>query len=351
MIAPRPRPRPRPRRRTRSAVAVVVVVALAACGGDDGGLTATDADTGDDSREVTLMLNWTPNTHHSGIYVAHERGLYRDAGLDVTIVEPAASGADQAVGTGQAEFGISQAESLLPARAAGVPVVSVATLLPYNDSSLMSLADAGIERPRDLEGMTYGGFGGALETELISTLVACDGGDPNQVDFVEVGDIDYLTGLKQGRFDFVWVFEGWDVLRAREVEGEDVASITFIDHEDCIPDWYTPVIITNESVLADDPELVETFLDATSEGYRVAIDDPGAAAEALLAGAPELDRELVEASADYHAPRYAREGEQWGAQQRATWEGFGAFIHQAGLIDAEVDVDRAFTNDALQGRS
>jgi ABC-type nitrate/sulfonate/bicarbonate transport system substrate-binding protein len=338
-----------PRNRRTIAALLAGVVALGACGGDDGG-TTTGAGADGDLREVTLMLNWTPNTHHSGIYVALDQGLYRDAGLDVTIVEPAATGADQAVGTGRAQFGISQAESLLPARAAGIPVVSVATLLPYNDSSLMSLTAEGIERPRDLEGKTYGGFGGALETELISTLVECDGGDPDLVEFVEVGNIDYLTGLQQDRFDFVWVFEGWDVLRAREVEGEDVSSITFIDHEDCVPDWYTPVVITSEDLLDDDPELVQAFLDATTEGYRIAIDDPAAAAEALLAGAPELDADLVAASAEYHAPRYAADAGAWGVQERSTWERFEAFIRQAGLVEEEVDVDEAFTNDALPGR-
>jgi ABC-type nitrate/sulfonate/bicarbonate transport system substrate-binding protein len=338
-----------PRHRTRTALAALVAttLAIAACGGDDAGGGA--AGDGDERREVTLMLNWTPNNHHAGIYVAQEQGLYRDAGLDVTIVEPASTGADQAVGTGRAEFGISQAESLLPARAAGVPVVSVATLLPTNDSSLMSLADAGIERPRDLEGKTYGGFGGALETELISTLVECDGGDPDEVTFVEVGNVDYLTGLEQGRFDFVWVFEGWDVLRASEVEGADVTSITFLDHEECIPNWYTPVIITNEELLEGDPELVEAFLEATAEGYRVARDDPDAAADALLAGAPELDEQLVRASADYHAERYADPGQVWGVQERTTWERFEGFIRQAGLVEDEVDVRAAFTNEHLPG--
>jgi ABC-type nitrate/sulfonate/bicarbonate transport system substrate-binding protein len=337
-------PRPHHFRRLVATLTVAAVVA-AACGSDDDGNGNGGADGG--LREVTLMLNWTPNTHHGGIYVAQEQGLYREAGLDVTIVEPAAVGADQAVGTGSAEFGISQAESVLPARAAGVPVVSIATLLPDNDSSLMALAATGIERPSDLEGTTYGGFGGALETELISTLVECDGGDPDQVEFVEVGNIDYLTGLEQGRFDFVWVFEGWDALRARELSDVEIGSIRFIDHEDCIPNWYTPLVITNEELLADDPELVEAFLAATTEGYQVAIDDPAAAAEALLAGAPELDADLVRASAEYHSTRYAHAGERWGVQDVAVWERFEAFARQAGLMDDEVDVDATFTNDHL----
>ncbi|MDP2327968.1 MAG: ABC transporter substrate-binding protein, partial [Dehalococcoidia bacterium] len=93
---------------------------------------------------VTLMLNWTPNNHHAGIYIAQANGWYREAGIDLTIVEPAAAGADQVVAAGGADFGISQAESILPARAAGAEVVSIATLLPHNDSSMMALAASGI---------------------------------------------------------------------------------------------------------------------------------------------------------------------------------------------------------------
>lgn len=298
-------------------------------------------------RPVTLMLNWTPNTHHAGIYAALENGWYAEAGLDVEILEPAEAGADQAVGTGQAQFGISQAESLLPARAAGVPVVSIATLLPSNDSSLMTLAGDGISSPRDLEGKVYGGYGGALETELISRLVECDGGDPATVEFVEVGDVDYLGGLEQDRFDAVWVFEGWDVLRAREVEGADVASIPFDEHLDCIPDWYTPILVTSEDLIAEDPELVADFTQATARGYELAVSEPRQAADLLLEAVPELDRELVEASADYHAERF---GSPWGVQREEVWAEFATFVQEAGLTETEVDAGEAFTNQFLEGQ-
>ncbi len=341
---------------------------LVACGGDDeeaptetatseaqatgtataGTATATATPTSSDGlTDVTLMLNWTPNAQHAGIYVALANGWYEEAGINLEVVEPAAAGADQVVGTGGAEFGISQAESLLPARAAGVPVVSIATILPYNDSSFMSLASAGIERPRDLQGKTYGGYGGSLETELLHTLVACDGGDPDAVEMVEVGNIDYLAGMEQGRFDFVWVFEGWDALRARDVEGKDINSIKFVDWLDCIPDWYTPIFITSEDLIADDPELVRAFLAATTRGYEAAIADPAAATDALLAAAPELDPSLVAASTQYHAPKFVGEG-GWGMQDAEVWSAFAEFLVTAGLLDEPIDSDAAFTNEFLQ---
>ncbi len=322
-------------RRLLILAAALAALLLAACGGDE------------ELRPVTLMLNWTPNNHHAGIYAAQANGWYEDEGIELTIIEPAAAGADAVVASGSAHFGISQAESLLPARLGGADVVAIAALLHYNDSSLMALADEGITRPKDFEGKTYGGYGGSLEKELIDTLVACDGGDPSLVEFVEVGNIDYLGGMDQDRFDFVWVFEGWDALRARELEGRALSSVLFFDHTDCIPDWYTPILITSRDLIEDDPDLVRDFLKATTRGYEHAIANPGEAAELLLEAAPELDEALVKASAQYHASRYRAAGRVWGHQEQAVWERFEAFLRDSGLIDAPVDVNLAFTNDYL----
>lgn len=322
--------------------ATAVLVATAVACSSEG--TSTDAQ-GDSPRHVTLMLNWTPNAQHVGIYAAQQLGYYEDAGIDLEIVEPAESGVEAVVASGRADFGLAQAESLLPARAAGVPVVSIATLMAHNDSSLMALADSGISRPRDLEDHTYGGYGGALETELINRLVECDGGDPSRVDFVEVGNVDYLTGMQRGRFDFAWVFNGWDALRAEEVDGVDVDTIAFVDHTDCIPDWYTPLVLTSESMVEDDPELVRDFLAATARGYWVAVDDPDRAASLLLAAVPELDRDLVEASTIYHSSRFVEGGQPWGHQEAQVWSDFGDFLVDSGLLDEPIDTSAAFTDD------
>lgn len=340
------RPNRRPARLVALGLALVVGVSAASCSsgggpGDEGG------DAAGGTREVTLMLNWTPNAQHAGIYAADALGYYEDAGIDLTIVEPADTGVEPVVAQGDAEFGLAQAESLLPARAAGVPVVSIATLLPHNDSSLMALSDAGIARPRDLAGATYGGYGGALETELVRRLVDCDGGDPDEVEFVEVGNVDYLTGMQRDRFDFAWVFNGWDALAAEEVQGVDVVTIPFIDHLDCIPDWYTPLALTSESMIREDPELVGQFLTATARGYQVAVDDPQQAADLLLEAVPELDRDLVEASAAYHASRFVEPGRAWGHQEAEVWDEFGTFLVDAGLLDDAIDTEAAFTNDLL----
>ena len=89
-------------RRLLILAAALAALLLAACGGDE------------ELRPATLMLNWTPNNHHAGIYAAQANGWYEEEGIDLTIIEPAAAGADAVVASGSAQFGISQAESLLP---------------------------------------------------------------------------------------------------------------------------------------------------------------------------------------------------------------------------------------------
>lgn len=325
-------------------MALMTALTLTACGSNEDSPEAAPGN--EPGQPFTVMLNWTPNAHHLGLYVAHERGWYAEAGLDVRIVQPGSDGALFALAAGEADVAVSVAEAILPARAAGLPVVSVAAIVPSNDSSLMALADHGIERPRDLEGRRYGGYGGALEIELISRLVTCDGGDPDAVTTIEIGDVDYLVGMDQGLYDVVWVFSGWDGVRATEVEGRAISEIRFDDYFDCIPDWYTPLLAANEETLTGPGrEALATFLEITRRGYEAAIDDPPAAAADLLAGAPETDEALIRAAADYYAPRFTAPGRPWGYQDEQIWRAFATFALDAGLIDEPIEVGSAFTTD------
>ncbi len=343
----------------RSSTAAIALLSagllLAGCSGAASGAGSAGsgtAGTDSDLQQVTLMLNWTPNAHHAGIYYAEQNGLYADAGIDLEIIEPGADiGADAAVAEGQVEFGISQAESVLPARAAGMDIEAIATLLPVNDSVLMGLEGTGLtEDPASLDGLTYGGYGGALETEIMSELATCGGGDPDSIEFIDIGNVDYLAGLAQDRFDVTWVFGGWDALRAQS-ERDDVVILPLSAHEECIPNWYTPVIVGSGEAMAADPELTRAFLDATSQGYEAVAADPDAGAEALLAGAPELDETLVRDAVAYYAPLFqtdaAGEAGRFGQMEEPVWTRFTEFLVQAGMLDDTAPLEGAWTNDYL----
>jgi ABC-type nitrate/sulfonate/bicarbonate transport system substrate-binding protein len=300
---------------------------------------------------VTLVLDWTPNTNHSGFYLAEENGFYKDNGLDVTIIEPGADGGLAQLAAGNAQFVVSVAESLLPARAAGAKIVSVASIIQHNTSSLIVPKDRGIARPKDLEGKTYGGFGGPLEKALIDKLVACDGGDPTKVKYVEIGNVDYKVGLERNDYDAVWVFDGWDTIRLSEIDGMPLVSMPFFSTvggtAGCIPDWYTPLLATSETMIAHKPDLVRSFVVATAKGFELARTDAPAAAAALLKGAPELDKVLVGKSTVYLATRYADAGAKWGAQDPAVWSAFSKFLSDAKILESPVDTATVFTNDFL----
>ena len=120
----------------------------------------------EDSKElkkVTLMLDWTPNTNHTGIYVAQEKGYFKDRGLDVTIKTPGEVNADQLVAVNKVQFGISAQEQVTQARTEGIPVKSIGAIIQHNTSGFMSLKDKNITSPKDYVNKTYGGWGGPVE--------------------------------------------------------------------------------------------------------------------------------------------------------------------------------------------
>lgn len=345
-------------RRVAALGAALLLAATAAACGDDGGGGSGDGATAPESgqpaggrtEQVTVVLDWTPNTNHSGMYLAQSEGWYEEAGLEVEFIEPDESvGGLQQLAAGNADVAVSNAESILPARAEGVPVVSVAAIIEHNTSSLVAPADRGIASPADLAGKTYGGFGGQLEEALVKEMVSCAGGDPASVRTVEVGNVDYRVGFDQKAFDYVWVFDGWDVIRMRDMGGLPLATLSFADYTECIPDWYTPLLASSEQVIAERPEVLRRFVEVTSRGYRQAMADPAAAAASLEEAAPESDRELLDRSAEYLAGRYADDPSAWGRQDPKVWAGFEEWLRRQGVLSTRVDTTRAFTNEFLGG--
>jgi len=328
-----------------AAIAAGAVLALAACSNTQSAGDASDAPA--DLTPVTVVLDWTPNTNHSGLYLAKANGWFDDTGLDVEIVEPGDTSGLQLLATGHADFAYSVSESLIPARAQGVDAVSVAAIVQHNTSSLIFEKASGITRPRDLAGKVYGSYGSDLENALIGALVACDGGDPAAVRTAPLASDDFRIGLSEHQFDYAWVFDAWDTIRLSDIDGMDVGTLPFIDYTDCIPDWYTPLLATDAGTLASDPQMVRTFLAGLARGYQAAAADPAAAAAALLAAAPELDESLVRASAAYLAPRYADDPAAFGRQSAQTWDGFVGFLEDKGLLEHGFDTAAAWTNDYL----
>lgn len=294
--------------------------------------------------KVTVLLDWTPNTNYSGIYAAIEEGYYSSNELEVEVIQAPGSVA-QMVATGQAEFGISYQEEVTFARLSKMPIVSVAAILQDNTSGFASLKEQAIETPADFEGRSYGGWGSPIEEAKIKALMEIYQADFESVDIITTGEVDSII-VMQGEADFVWIYYGWTGIEA-ELQGLELNFIPLRD-EDPSLNYYTPVIITSETLIEENPELVEKFIKATADGYRLAIDEPETAATHLLTHAPELDDELVLASQRWLADYYQAEADEWGIQNRETWENYSRWLFHYDLIDEIPDIDSAFTNKFLR---
>jgi ABC-type nitrate/sulfonate/bicarbonate transport system substrate-binding protein len=295
---------------------------------------------------VTFMLDWVPNTNHTGLFVAQDKGWFQEEGLLVDIIQPGEVMAEQAVASGAADFGISFQEQLTMLRADGVPLVSIAAIIQNNTSGFAARGELGVDSPADLEGLRYGSWGSPFERPTLEYLLACDGGNADTIEYVDIGFTDPLALLSQGEIDFAWIFWGWQGIAAQQ-QGLDLDVIMMSDWFDCIPNYYTPVIITSQAMIDEHPETVRALMAAVSRGYQFAIENPEEAVEILIAAVPEADPELVRESQKWLSERYAEGAPQWGYQQLSVWEDYADFMLNNSIIEEPIDAEAAFTNEFL----
>ena len=296
--------------------------------------------------EVTFILDWLPNTNHTGIYTALEKGYFEEEGLDIEIIQPADTDANTLVAKGEGDFGVSFQEQVTFARTAKnpLPIKAVAAIIQHNTSGFASPAEKGIKSPKDFEGKIYGSWGTNVERAFLKTLMEKEGGDFEKLEILDIISFDFFTSVKEN-VDFQWIFYGWDGV-ASEVKD---FPINFIKLQDVDPqlDFYTPVIIANEKFLEDRPEVAKKFLRAATKGYEFAIENPEEAVEHLLKHAPETDRDIAIASQKYLAGEYKKGVQRWGEMKLEVWETFGNWMDENELLENKLDAKEAFTNEYL----
>ncbi|WP_409274583.1 ABC transporter substrate-binding protein [Neobacillus sp. SCS-31] len=318
---------------------VLLALGLVACSADK-----KEPGTSKSLKKIKIVLDWAPNTNHTGIYVAKEKGYFKKHGLDVDIILPGEAGADQLVASGKSEFGVSYQESITQARIQGVPLVSVAAVIQHNTSGFASPKAKNITSPKDFEGKTYGGWGSPVEKAVLSLLMKQENADVDKVKIVNMGDSDFFTAVKRD-IDFAWIYYAWTGIEA-ELRNEPINMVYLTDYSEKL-DYYTPVIATNEKMIKNDPETVKAFVAAVSEGYEFAIKNPSESADILLKAVPDLDSELVKKSQEWLSPKYQDDAKRWGEQKLEIWENYSQWMFENGLLEKELDAEKAFTNEFL----
>ena len=319
-------------------IAVVLMLGLAGCGS-----SAENTEL----EKVSFVLDWTPNTNHTGIYVAQELGYFEEAGLEVEIVQPPEDSSVALVASGKADFSISFQDSLAAALAGeeAMPVTAVAAVIQHNTSGIISRMGDGMDRPKGMEGHSYATWNGAIELAALEEVVKADGGDFSKVELIPSTVTDEVTALKTDSVDSIWIFYGWAGVKT-ELEGLATDYFEFRDI-DPVFDYYTPVIIAGNEFLENNPDTAKAFLAAAAKGYQYAIENPAEAAEILCNAVPELDTELVKASQEYLADQYQADAEYWGQINAQRWNAFYNWVNENGLVEGEVPLDTGFTNDYL----
>jgi ABC-type nitrate/sulfonate/bicarbonate transport system substrate-binding protein len=294
--------------------------------------------------QVTILLDWLPNTNHTGLYVAKDEGYFKAEGLDVQIIQPGEGSTSQLLAAGKGDFGISYQEEVTIARSQDIPIIALAAVIQHNTSGFASPVEKGITSPKDFEGKSYGGWGSPAETAVIKALMNKHQADFSKVKMLNIGEADFFTSMHKG-VDFAWIYWGWTGVEAEQRN----INLNFIKLRDENPalDFYTPVIITSEKMLKENPELVQKFMRACSKGYQFAIENPEEAAQLLLKNEPDLDRNLVVASQKYLANEYQADAPRWGEMKDEVWKNYADFMYENKLIDKNIEPDKAFTNQYL----
>lgn len=322
----------------------VLLLSLAACAGDQTDNTA-------DLQKITLSLDWTPNTNHTGIYVALAKGYFTEAGLDVTVVQPPESGATAMCAAGQAQFAIDAQDTLAAAFATDEPlgVTAVAALLQHNTSGIISRKGEGMDSPKGMENHTYSTWESPIELAMLKTVVEKDGGDFSKVKQIPNNITDEAGALKEKQTDAIWIFYGWGGISAK-LSGLEFDYFNFADI-DPVFDYYTPILIANNAYIEQNPETTKALLAALKKGYEYAIANPEEAAQILVdgdtTGSLKESLELVTESQKWLSTQYKAEVEQWGYIDPARWDGFYAWLWENGLIEKELPAGTGYTNAYL----
>ncbi|MBP1757458.1 MAG: ABC-type nitrate/sulfonate/bicarbonate transport system, periplasmic component [Firmicutes bacterium] len=311
--------------------------------------TVTTADTTAQPAELTkvrFLLDWTPNTNHTGLYVAQELGLYKDAGLDVEIVQPTEGGALSLVAAGKADFCVSFQEEIASALTSSqpLPITAVAALIQHNTSGIISLAENSIVTPKAMENHVYASWDTPIEKAILSAIAKADGGSYDKIKVVPNTVTDVVAAL-QTDVDMVWVYYAWDGI-ATELASLKTNFINFGQVNPAL-DFYTPVLASSNDYLAKNPEIARKFLAATAKGYEYAISNPDDAAAILVKNAPGMDIQLAKKSQAWLKDQYKAEVANWGQIDTARWDRFYTWMYDQALIEKKIGSGEGFTNDYL----
>lgn len=285
---------------------------------------------------LNLALDWTPNTNHTGFYIAQAKGWYEQEGIHVNIESPADDGYAKTPARKLAEdavdLAIAPTESVLSYQTSDhwVDMVAIASILAEDRSAVVTLAKSGIDRPSQLDEATYASYGARFEDGVVKAMIRQDGG-LGEPGIIYPDKLGIMNTLLENEAQATWVFMPWEGIEARLA---DIQLNVFRLADYQIPYGYSPVLIAKREHLLEHPERFRHFLRATQKGFLLAEQQPEEAARILVeqANTIDLDPEMVLASQKDISPSYRHKRFPWGYMQPEVWEEFVHWLQKEYIL-------------------
>jgi ABC-type nitrate/sulfonate/bicarbonate transport system substrate-binding protein len=339
-----------------TALLAAAALLLTACGGEEKAATPAGTTAGATPgvqatpvkvKKVTFMAGFKPqaNLPFVGVYVAKEKGFFREQGLDVDIEHSDGSQHVQLLAAGKIQFATADAAQVLKRRAeTGIPIVAIALIGQTGQQGWVSLADSGIKEPTDWVGKTVG-FRNTMPPDFNAILKA-NGVDPNTVKTVNIG-YQPPTLLLEGKVDVYPVFLSNEPDTIRK-QGKEVTVFQAADYG--VPTLGL-TYVSNEDFIASQPDTVERFLKVALRGIQYAIDNPEEAVQIVLQYAPQEDadhqRFMLDTEIEAAYSRLTTEN-GLGWQTEEQWQALADTLLEFGALEKAVDVNKAFTNEFVE---
>ena len=270
-------------RRVAALLAAVLALGLSACGDDGAEPGASDEATLD---PATLILDFTPNAVHAGIYAAVYDENFEDEGIDLEIREPGATtDAPKLLGAGRADFAVMDIQDLAISRERGLDLVGIAQLVDHPLAAVLATGE--FSEPSELEGARVGVTGLPSDNAVLDTVLEGGGVDPDSVERVTIG-FEAVAALAAGRVDAATAFRNAEGV---ELERQGVSINPFLVEDFGAPRFPELVVVTTQEEIDEQPDLVQGMAAAVNAGSETVNADSQAGLDALLAANPDLDAE------------------------------------------------------------